>query len=41
MGILEADTIKQLEIKEKIKKTVSRTRKLFETNYIAEALSKE
>ena len=36
LGILEADTIKQVEMKEKIKKEYLRTRKLLETK-----LSKE
>ena len=31
MGILEADTTKQVKMKEKIKKEYSRTRKLLET----------
>ena len=42
LGILEADTIKQVEMKEKIQKEyLRRTRKLLETNSIAEILSKE
>ena len=42
MGILEADTIKQVEMKEKIKKEyLRRTRKLLETKYVVETLSKK
>ena len=42
LGILEADTIKQVEMKEKIQKEYLRkTRKLLETNSQAEILSKE
>ena len=42
LGILEADTIKQVEMKEKIKKEyLRRIRKLLKTNYVAETLSKE
>ena len=41
LGILKADTIKQVEMKEKIKKEyLRRTRKLL-PNYIVETLSKE
>ena len=40
--ILEADTIKKVEMKEEIKKKYPRrNRKLLETNYLAETLSKE
>ena len=36
LGILEADTIKQIEMKERIEKEFfRRTRKLLEPNYIA------
>ena len=42
LGTLEADTIKQVKMKEKIKKEyLRRTRKLHETNYEAKTLSKE
>ena len=42
LGILEADTIKQVEMKNKIQKEyLRRTRKLLETNSTAETLSKE
>ena len=41
LGILEADTIKQVEMNEKIKKEyLRRTRKLLEKSYVAETLSK-
>ena len=41
LGILEADTIKQVEIKEKIKREyLWRTRKLLETKQSSETLSK-
>ena len=41
-GILEANTVKQEEMKGKIQKEyLSRTRKLLETNSLAETLSKE
>ena len=42
LGILESDTIKQVEMKDKIQKEyLRRTRKLLETNSQAETLSKE
>ena len=41
LDILEADTIKNFEMKEKIKEYLRRTRKLLETNNVAENLSKE
>ena len=42
LDILEADTIKQVEMKEKIKKEyLRRTRKLYETKLLAETLLKE
>ena len=42
LGILEADTIKQVEMRDKIQKEyLRRTRKLLETNSPAETLSKE
>ena len=41
-GILEVDTIKQEEMKEKIKKTISEdTKSYLKQNYVAETLSKE
>ena len=40
LGILEADTIKQQEMKEKKNEYLRRATKLFETNFIAETLSK-
>ena len=41
LQILESDTIKQAEMKDKIKKEyLRRTRKLIKTNYIKEILSK-
>ena len=40
LGISETDTVKQVEMKEKIKKEYPRrTGKLLETNYLAETLS--
>ena len=42
LGILEADTIKQVEMKDKIQKEyLRRTRKLLETKSLAETLLKE
>ena len=42
LGVLEADTIKQVQMKDKIQKEyLRRTRKLLETNSLAETLSKE
>ena len=42
LGIFKADTIKQVEMKDKIQKEyLRRTRKLQETNSLAETLSKE
>ena len=41
LGILEADTIKQVGMKEKVKEYLRRTRKLLKTKYIAEISSKE
>ena len=42
LGILEADIIKEVKMKEKIKKEyLRRTRKLLEQNYAANTLSKE
>ena len=42
LRILETDTIKQVEMKDKIlKKYLRRTRKLLEKNSLAETLSKE
>ena len=42
LGILEADTIKQVEMKDKIQREyLRRTRKLLKTNCLAETLSKE
>ena len=40
-GILEADAIKQVQMKDKIRKEYLRTRKLFEIKYPAETSSKE
>ena len=42
LGILERDTIKQVEMKEKIKKEfLKRTRELLKKHYVAETLSRE
>ena len=42
LGILEVDTIKQAEMKEKFQKEyLRRTKKLLETNSISEILSKQ
>ena len=42
LDILEADTIKQVEMKDKIRKEyIRRTKKLLETNSLAEISSKE
>ena len=42
LGILEVDTIKQVQMKDKIQKEyIRRTRKLLKINSLAETLSKE